>query len=636
MKSSLSRPSPPAKERRSSGQLAPSRPAGEQPYPSNLHEVRETILRSKSLRGRQKGDLVSALNSVGRQLAGQSVRSDGMHLALIRTDPDQLDQLLRDLPDRATGINPASMRHTVSRARKAIRLAGVPLANGHGRHPLTADWEGVLKSNQLDEFTRTAVNGFACWCSARDIAPRGVDDDTFAAYQNDFDLLRDRNRDAKSGRQLFLKLLDTWNTVIAPSVGAASVAASRRYDRYAFPKDAWSKSLTAEIRAYESYAQKADTLDPDAPRSVSAVTARNEALLIRSIAAAYCRKNNLDPGSIKTISEFVSPKAALQVIALVRERAKKRSGKIPKRTEQTYAVALLIQKLARYWVGLEGRGMRVTPSELSQLGILAWRHSPTEPTGADTDKGRRLLNKPIDLSDRNKSILKRFLAPELRCRFRDLPKLIYAEYADRAVGDGGLGNLVTAFALQMLITAPARSGLVAAARVDRNIKDETIAGQRRVHIYWTESEVGFGKKLVYELRGDTLNMYDTYMTKVRSQHPGAVSPYLFPGRGDRPMSQAWWSRRLKQLCMKRLGVPLTAQQVGLVLAMLLISGPTGATERTVELARRFLGHKARRQTYPLVELIKNWHAGQKVDALFGDEKEDLAQKIHVGTLQYAR
>lgn len=171
----------------------------------------------------------------------------------------------------------------------------------------------------------------------------------------------------------------------------------------------------------------------------------------------------------------------------------------------------------------------------------------------------------------------------------------------------------------MLQLAPVRPRNAARIKLGKNIIEQGSGASRRVVLYWEPDKVKNSIELEFELTDVALELFDTYMARVRPRLCDPESPYLFPGRGLRPQDDSWFSTQLAQLTERNLGVRVTGQQFRHCMGLIYLLDHPG----DYETVRRFLGHSDIRTTVDFYAGLEMSDAAKSLDATVARRREQF-------------
>ena len=143
------------------------------------------------------------------------------------------------------------------------------------------------------------------------------------------------------------------------------------------------------------------------------------------------------------------------------------------------------------------------------------------------------------------------------------------------------------FAVALLSVAPVRPKNAAGIMLEHNVIQTGSGGTRRVHLHFPPEEVKNGVELEFEVTGVTLDLFDTYVSRVRPLLTVPENPYLFPGQGNRSKHASFLSKQIADLLRQEIGVHVTAHQFRHLVGFIYLCENPG----NYEVVRRFLGHK---------------------------------------------
>ena len=122
----------------------------------------------------------------------------------------------------------------------------------------------------------------------------------------------------------------------------------------------------------------------------------------------------------------------------------------------------------------------------------------------------------------------------------------------------------------------------------------------------------------YPLKGDTRQMYETYLRVHRPQLVrGEDHGWLWPGAGDGHKSASTLRQQLRKMIAKATGLRMTPHQFRHLAARLMLEAKPGS----YELARRVLGHKNLKTTVKFYAGLDSRQAVETYDSII-DERRD--------------
>jgi len=532
--------------------------------PSDFLEVCQRLSPPSGITAREASDGRSAIRTVARHLLRLPHRPSDRDLAgLATTDPVELDGQLRSLAVPHDDSS-RSLRQTISRARRALKWAGVEIADGRGRRPVSETWHPLLQ--KLPKNASKALFPFASWCSQQDLLPDEVNERVLQDYKS---VLQQR-RPAGSVMQTVRLIVRTWNsTVVGSSIAVSRTLTvpgvqKRRYLRRDLPG-----GLLEEIDAWVHSFRRG---------RISEKTAQKRRYLARLIASDYWNVTGHRP---TTVDDLITREAAESVVKAVAARTRTHDANSP----SAYEIARTLCNLAK------------------------WR-SPHDFRLIEDMERLRLDYAPKDLglSRKNRSLLRYFANLDNALKLRSYPTQRYRILLAKShLEPTDCTELTVAFAMHFLMVAPLRPGLICSATIgpDGNVREQHFP-TRRVLLCWKRPPSASGGPLEYELTGESLELYDRYISRVREENPGAATSYLFPGRGQRHKSAAWFSQQIAQFTAREdvLGIRLNVSALRHVLAFINLVQDRDARED----AGRYLGHSRKTSLERTAALVDAWRA----------------------------
>jgi hypothetical protein len=265
---------------------------------------------------------------------------------------------------------------------------------------------------------------------------------------------------------------------------------------------------------------------------------------------------------------------------------------------QIMAVVCLI---ARHWVGLESE-------KLAEL--RTWTKDVSTPHKEMTPK--------------NKSVLLSLRDPHTLARLLGLgPKIIREVMAKPWIRETEAIRAQAAFAVALLLNAPARIRNIASIHFDRHFRRVGAGADEQVFLEFCAAEVKNKCDLRYKLNGITKELLVPYLARIRPKVArDPANRWLFPGKRDGHKDSALLSQQIRDLTEEIVGVQITAHQFRHLVGFLHLAR-SGNDIATVAKA---LGNSesTTRQFYAWLsqeEALKNWDMTLKL------KQEELAPLI---------
>jgi integrase len=260
--------------------------------------------------------------------------------------------------------------------------------------------------------------------------------------------------------------------------------------------------------------------------------------------------------------------------------------------------------VARHWVG-------VPPEHDSEL--WAWTRIVSGPRYGLTEKNKKTL---LDLRDPNRLRLLLGLCPIV---FREV--LTKPRFRRR---DAVLAQ--TAFAINLLLNAPARIGNIAEIDLDTNIRRIGASAEGKVFLMFPGDQVKNEEDLLYPLSDRTRELLEIYLVKIRPKLLCGNSRWLFPGEADGHKGLGLLSQQIADLTEQRVGVRITAHQFRHIAATLLAQhSPNG-----LHAASKLLGHRSVSTTSRNYAWLSNEQALKLWNELLLKAESESCVDAHLG------
>jgi hypothetical protein len=238
-------------------------------------------------------------------------------------------------------------------------------------------------------------------------------------------------------------------------------------------------------------------------------------------------------------------------------------GKMRRHLGQVMRIVCLV---ARHWVG-------VPPEHDSQL--WAWTSDVSGSRHGMTEKNKATL---LDLRDPYRLRLLLGLCPRVFNEVLAKPRL---RRRDALLAQA-------AFAVALLLNAPARIGNIAEINLDTHLRRVGAGGEEKVFLMFPGDEVKNEEDLLYPLSDHTRELLDVYLARIRPKLAPRESRWLFPGEASGHKGFGLLSQQIADLTEQRVGARITAHQFRHIAATLLVQhSPNG-----LHVASKLLGHRS--------------------------------------------
>lgn len=531
--------------------------------PKSLLELRTAIEQVSSLSNRQRADLISAINTVGRLhlRSGEADDDAGVRQSLARlpVSPQLLRNYLRRADAARLGLKKGSWANIRSRLNKCLHLGGVRVREGNRLLKLTPAWR-ALTERIGPRYELIAIKGFIHWCITEGIAPHDVDQEMFERYNAhlaECDL-------RLHARQTYLATCRVWNWARKiEGWPQFTIAPKLRRKWYALRFSDFGEGFEADVEAYLREATRFPR--HSGRRPIRPATAKHHHSNIRRMASALVHSGVCEAKSIHAVADLLTLQAAHAILGFLLDRAAARSPqKQITTTTDIFSCANLLCALASRWA-------RVPEDHVLQLRELARSLKPAQ-------RG---------MTKKNRRTLRVFEDAALVARYLDLPEKLFGGLLNKrklTTFEAVKAQIATAIAI--LSIAPIRPGNLSRLVLGESLLELGNGKDRRLQIYFPGEEVKNATDINFELSGVVLGLVDTYIRQVRPLLTHAGNRFLFPGRGDRHKHPAHLSTQIANLVEAELGIRLTAQQFRHLAGYLYLVAHPGEYETV----RQFLGH----------------------------------------------
>jgi site-specific recombinase XerD len=282
--------------------------------------------------------------------------------------------------------------------------------------------------------------------------------------------------------------------------------------------------------------------------------------------------------------------------------------------------------LAKYQAHFNGEPRRHL-GQVMRIVCLVARHW----VGVDQDHDAELWVWTRDVSvsrhgmtPKNKALLMSLRDPHAQARLFGLPeKVMRKVLAKPPITESDAVRAQVAFAVAVLLSAPARIFNIASIHIDRHLRRVGSDAEERVFLEFPGVEVKNERDLMYELNEPAKLLFGPYMARIRPKLVGdPQNRHLFPGESDGPKGSALLSQQIGDLTEEIVGIRITAHQFRHIMGFLHLSR-SGNDIATV--AKALGNDEATARGFyawlPQEEALKNWNETLKL------KREELAPLI---------
>ena len=282
-------------------------------------------------------------------------------------------------------------------------------------------------------------------------------------------------------------------------------------------------------------------------------------LQIRQVASALVHRG-YDPRAIRSLNDLVAVDAVNEWARFFRGR---QTGQSPVRA---YYLIMRFRSIARHWLNADrGHIDRITKI------------------------GRHFLPNRRGLRERDRTRLRQFDDPaNLRALF-ELPERLAQEATRRcAEGRNWTKPIMTAVAIELLLLGPIPIGVLRKLKLGRNVKIDPRSTTIRIVI--PAQERARYMDLAFTLPSASAKLLRLYIRRFRSQLTDDAQGWLFPSKGDTPMTEQWYTWAIRDTPRKSVGLCVNPHLLRqLSVKLFLTRNPNG-----LEIVRQVMGYKTTR------------------------------------------
>ena len=458
----------------------------------SLQDIRDRVAVNST--GTARRDMLSAVDTAARVF--------NRSLGSVRATPAAIRGLFGKVSGPELGISPKRLANIRSEIGRALRLYGEPIKPITKRIPLSQDWSALLGRITVKHH-RMALNRFACFCSAVEIAPTEVGPKSLLGFH----AALEAEEVVKNPQTLLKTTIAIWNTCRRGVPGWPEVTLSSPYKVNAFTLalSDFPESFQSDVANWVSLMTNSHPLDTDAPaRALRPATIKNRIFDFRRFGSALVHRGDLTIDQITGIHVFFEHdhyRSGLRFF-LQRFNNKPTAG---------------IQGLANHLRYIAKHYCKIPPEVLKQMEAVC----------AKLDPGTN-----GQLAPRNRERLRQFDDP------KNVAKLLAFPAEERVRGRKQRNQIRAArcmeraLAIDILIHCCVR---IQNLRTIHLTKNHRIVGGKH-YLIFEAHEVKNRKALDFELSEDLAEALTEFREKYRPRLPGADGPYLFPGEDGGPRS----------------------------------------------------------------------------------------------------
>lgn len=520
-------------------------PAGR---PMTLEDLLRRLDNVPNLGGQRLNDLKSAVRRSAKICGlGPGVPADP---AVLR------DRILRSSP-AMVGLKPQSYRNLVSRLRKALDLANVPIQPGrHKPSDLTPEWRTLLDSIPT-RGTRYGVSRLVYFASAAGWRPCEISE----MHIERFRLAIEEEALIKHPKQAFRQHCKSWNKAVAETPGwpAFTIEVAERKG-YTLIWSDFPSTIVEEIEHYLGRMSDPDPFDDAAPPRLARSTIEKRRFMLRQYLSALVHAGfSID--ELDSLAAAISPDRLKQALRFFLERSGNRA------TTQIWQIATTVLMVARHW--------------------LHWPDHRIAPIKKIADK---VVTKQKGLTEQNKRRLGQFDDPANIQRLHALPKRLMTEARAelKCVRNRAVRLAQSALAIEILLYCPIRARNLRELDLDHHFRRSTHGRGGVVHIIIPAEEVKNHVDLEFRVPDSLRALLDHYLAEFRAYAADDTGAWLFPGPDGGPVLYKTFLARLKDDIRRHAGLDMTPHLFRHLAAKVYLEKEPG----NYEVMRRVLGHKS--------------------------------------------
>jgi integrase len=507
-----------------------------------------SLVDQSGLTGTRRRDMISAVKRICEMFETTP--------ASVPAQPPHLRELVFRIRPAAHGVTAKSYSNLRSLFAAALQLAGVidPLGRGGARrHP---EWRPLLEAIADDKRLSNGHATFANWCGSQHVSPGEVNDTTVQRF---LAWLEARTLQPKP-RDLVRRVPKLWNEASTkfdcwPTTQLTPLS-FKVPSRHLNWSDL-SPSFQQDAGAYLALRANPDLFDerPEAPkRPLAATTLRQQREHLRLAASILMQ----DGEAIAALADLVKPDRFKTVLRYYHNQANREPNAF------VIGVAKTLIQVAQFHTG-------ATAKEVDELKRIAGK----------------LPALPLDLTEKNKSLLRQLESDRLRAKLYFLPEQLLGEVAKDL--DGGHVRFVeaqVAIAIDILLASPLRPQNLSSLKWHQNFSEPNgPRGQLLLHIAARDTKTK-RKDLVSEVPDEVARHLRWYRRNILPRLDADLDGYLFVTEQGTGKHQATLTAQIIGAISRHLGIHMTPHQFRHF-------GATSYLEdhpEDFETARQLLGH----------------------------------------------
>jgi integrase len=261
-----------------------------------------------------------------------------------------------------------------------------------------------------------------------------------------------------------------------------------------------------------------------------------------------------------------------------------------------------------------------------------WMKVPAQTLTALKELRRKLGTLPTGLTDKNRTLVRKFDDPRLLEALLQLPDRLWRRaLRDLAMSRRPFIDLQSALAIDLLLHVPLRMENLAALDFEQHLHWPQGRGKPALIVFGTD-ETKNAIQLEYEIPAKLAERLQVYRNEIAPAVTGKRPDALFVGWTGKPRTQAAITVAIEKAVLRHLGVKLTPHQFRHLAAKIILDANPGA----YELVRQMLGHKNMKTTTNFYADIDTRPAGRAHADLIMKLRESAPGRRHRRTAKSGR
>ena len=514
----------------------------------------EDVLRligDAELNARRRRDMISAVNRVCEM--AKTTPSSVSALAI------PLREILSRIRPAAHGIRAKSYSNLRSLLAAALQLAGVIEPLGRGRAKSNAVWGPLVEAVADDKRLSNGLAAFANWCVDQDISPNEVADATVQQFL----IWLEGSTIYPKPRDLVRRIPHVWNnasTKIESWPNKKLTPLSFKPSSKRLKWEELSESFQSDAEAYLALRANPDLFDerPEAPGRPLATTTLHQQREHLRLAASVLVANGEKVKDIVSLTDLLPAERFKAVLRYYHERAAREPNAFIVCLAQTLIQVAQYHSAAR-------------PEEISELKRIA----------------AKLPAVPLDLTSKNKVLLRQLESERLRAKLLFLPEQLMEDVAKSLkTGVVRFVDAQVAVAIDILLAIPLRPQNLTGLNWQQHFSEPNGSrGQLLLYIAARDTKTK-RQEITVEVPDDVAHRLRWYRRHVRSRLGADLNGHLFVTERGSKKSQATLTQQIVEGIARHIGIHMTPHQFRHF-------GATSYLERhpeDFETARSILGH----------------------------------------------